>query len=325
LKAAYAIVLPLAAGFLAGCGDSQAGTSTQTENHLGMRILPIDSIVPEPDRTGTGTTVATLRFDVANFDFSQLDSSGRNLSFERMDGTPIPFQLVFWDRSASRGRLKVRLDSALRRNQSSIVMRWNSPTPFDPDSLAVWQGTPAHRLLELNSVLVNDFEHGLLRTQLPDSAPWVDSATSASTFANFEVLPDPTGRAGRSLHFSYSADSIGGQYVLIKAPLARSPRCLRSMDSLVLWVRGQGVFTLSLERISGTTTKAWQNWHIDSTQWRRLSIRPDDFLPADNRFGNVGWLGVRDSITHLTLFMTGTGRFWLDDIRIHGIDKDDLR
>lgn len=319
-------ILFLLAGCLAGCGDSQAGTSTQTENHLGMRILPVDSIVSKQDQTVAGTTIATLRFDDSNFDFAQADSFGRSISFERNDGSLVPFQLVFWDRSAAQGRIKVRIDSALRHSRSTVVMRWNSSPVVRSDSLSVWKDVPAEQILQLNSALVNDFEDGKLRTLLPDSAPWVDSATTYGQFANFAVLAAPLGRGGNALHFTYSADSIGGHYVLIKTALARSPRCLRSMDSLVLWVRGHGVFTFSLEKISGgNVSKAWVNWRIDSTQWHRFAVRPQDFLPADNKFGNVGWMGVRDSITHLTLFMAGKGDFWLDDVRLHGVSPDDLR
>ena len=98
------------------------------------------------------------------------------------------------------------------------------------------------------------------------------------------------------------------------------------MDSIVLWVRGNGGFTLAMEKtFGGVSKKAKVNVKLDSTQWTHLQIHPQDFLAANNQFGNVGWSAVRDSVTHLTLFMTGTGDFWLDDVRIYGISPDDLR
>lgn len=310
---------------LVGCGEPRAGTSTQTENHFGMREMPIDSILPTDD-TGRGTTVSTLRLDSANFDFSQADSNGGSLAVERLDGSPIPFRIVFWDRRSALGRLQVRIDSALRASRSSIVLRWNAPASNRSDSAAVWRNLSPRQFLSLSSVLVDDFEDGQNGTLLPNQGSWLDSATAAAKFSNFGIFAAPAGHGGKALHFTHAADSITGQYVLIKTPLAATPRCLRSLDSIVLWVRGSGVFTMAFENLSRPVpSKAWQNWTIDSTAWRKFVVSPKDLLPADNKFGNVGWAGVRDSITHITFFMTGNGEFWIDDIRLHGIVSGDLR
>lgn len=311
---------------LSGCGDTQAGTSTQTENHLGERTIRIDSILPTMNPDCAGATVSTLRFDSANFDFSQADSSGRSLAIERLDGVPVPFQVVFWDRRSALGRLKVRIDSSLRASHSSLVLRWNEPLASRSDSGAVWQGFSPVQTLILNSVLVDDFEDRDLRNELPDSADWTDTATANASISNFDVRPATGGRSGMVLHFAYSADSATGQYVLTKTPLASSPRCLRSLDSVVLWMRGSGKLYVALENSSGgVSRKAWATYRVDSSQWNRIRVRPQDFAAAENKYGNVGWSSVRDSITHITFLMAGSGDFWLDDVRLFGIDRDDLR
>jgi hypothetical protein len=289
-----------------------------------MRVIRVDSVLPLRNPASQGPTVATLRLDASNFDFSLADSTGGNLAVQRLDGSSIPFEIVFWDKRSSLGRIHVRIDSALRAEHSSFLLRWDLPRSARSDSAAVWQGFTSAQVLLLNSVLVDDFEDGALRNQLPDSAAWTDTATASASFSNFGILADPAGQRGKVLHFAYSADSVSGQYVLVKTSLAATPRCMRSMDSLVMWVRCSGVFTVAMENSFGkSTSKAWVNWRFDSTQWNRVRVRPEDFLPADKM--NVGWLGVRDSITSLTLFMTGTGDFWLDSIRIYGINPDDLR
>jgi len=311
---------------VAGCGDTQAGTSTQTENHLGMRTIRIDSILPMDNPCPVGATVSTLRFDFANFAFSEADSSGKSLAIERLDGSPVPFQIVFWDARSAVGRLKVRIDSALRSSHSSLVLRWNLPLANRSDSGAVWQGFSPAQTLFLNSVLVDDFEDGVLRNDLPDSSAWTDTASANASFSNFDVRPATDGRSGKALHFTYSADSATNQYVLIKTPLASSSRCLRSLDSIVLWMRGSGKLYVALENTSGgVSKKAWATYRVDSSQWNRIRVRPQDFAAAENKYGNVGWSSVRDSITHITFLMAGSGDFWLDDVRIHGIDRDDLR
>jgi hypothetical protein len=314
------------AAWMSGCGDTQAGTSTQTENHLGMRSLRIDSILPTRSPDCSGTTVSTLVFDSNNFDFSKADSSGRSLAIERPDGVPVPFQIVFWDRHAALGRLKVRVDSALRASHSSIVLRWNQNLASRSDSGGVWQGFSPTQTLALNSVLVDDFEDGAMRNQLPDSSAWTDTASANATFSNFDIRAATGGRTGKVLHFAYSADSVTNQYVLIKTPLASSSRCMRSLDSMVLWMRGSGKLYVALEKsFDGVSKKAWATYHLDTSQWNRIRVRPQDFAAAENKYGNVGWPSVRDSITHITFLMAGSGEFWIDDIRLHGIDRDDLR
>lgn len=311
---------------VAGCGDTQAGTSTQTENHLGMRTIRIDSILPAENPCPMGATVSTLRFDSANFDFSQADSSGRSLAIERLDGAPVPFQVVFWDRHSALGRLKVRIDSTLRASHSSLVLRWTQPLASRSDSVGVWQGISPAQTLFLNSVLVDDFEDGDLRNALPDSSMWTDTASANASFSNFDVRPAAGGHSGKVLHFTYSADSATNQYVLIKTPLASSSRCLRSLDSIVLWMRGSGKLYVALEKsFGGVSKKAWAVHRVDSSQWNRIRVRPQDFAAAENKYGNVGWSSVRDSITHITFLMAGSGDFLLDDIRVFGIDRDDLR
>ena len=66
----------LVVGWLLGCADPQAGTSTQTENHIGMRVIRVDSVLPLRNPASQGPTVATLRLDASNFDFSLADSTG---------------------------------------------------------------------------------------------------------------------------------------------------------------------------------------------------------------------------------------------------------
>lgn len=310
---------------LIGCGDPQAGTSTQTENHLALRELRLDSILPSDDASA-GPIVVTLRLDRANFDFADADSTGASLAIELLDGSPLPFRIVFWDHRSAVARLQVRIDSVQRVRRSTIVLRWNAPVSIRSDSASVWRGMTDQRILALTSVLVDDFEDGRIATRLPVGDVWTDSATDSSRFTDFGVFDAPAGHGGKALHFAYAADSNAGGYVLIKSRIAAKPSCLRSLDSIVLWMRGSGVFTLAFESVSEqSSSKAWRNWSVDSSSWKRIVVRPGDFMDGDDLFGNVGWLGVRDSVTHITLFMTGSGEFWLDDIRLHGIVADDLR
>jgi hypothetical protein len=326
LRPASALALPCAL-LLWNCSDNQlAGNSTETENNATARVIRVDSILAPSNEPQKVPTVATLRLDASNFDFSRSDSEGRDLSIQGTDGVAIPFQIVFWDRIAELGRLKVRIDTGLLRPGSRFVLHWNQTPAVRSDSAAVWAAIPDSQVLAINSVLVDDFEHGVLQNLLPDSAVWRTGKSTSATISSFGLVTAPAGRSGQVLHLSYTADTTSGQYVLTGTQLAISPRCFRSMDSLVFWVKGTGLFSPALEHISDTSSvKAWRRRVLD-TGWQRMSIRPQDFDSALKNISSVvGWSGVRDSVTSLTFLIGGGSDLWIDDIRIYGIGPDDLR
>lgn len=57
----------------------------------------------------------------------------------------------------------------------------------------------------------------------------------------------------------------------------------------------------------------------------RIRIAPEQFAPPDGIGGDIGWETVKDSITNLTFFVSGGTETWIDDVRIFGINRDDLK
>lgn len=315
------LLLLLGSFLLWGCDDSSAGNSVETENTASARKLPVDSILPLWNRPA-GVTVATLRFNAQNFDFRTSSSDGHDLRFERLDGTPISFAVKGWDSSAAQGRVLVRLDSSLRHPQSAIRMSWGlrSRTSLSNPS-AVWAGVSDSVALLTNSVLVDDFEDGNLVSRLPDGASWL---TGTSTSASLKSCSVETVSEGKALHITYAATQP--QYVVFSVALAPSgsPRNLRSFDSLVLRARGNGNLFMALEHLTnGSGPKAWTHRALD-TGWNSIRIRPSDFDPIDTASKNLGWGVVRDSVTHLTFILADGTEAWLDDIRLYGVNQDDL-
>lgn len=302
-----------------------AGNSSETENTAASREISVDSLYRGWTPYPFYPTVATLRLDSTNCDFVGTDSSGRNVTVERLDGRQIPFEHVFWDRASALGRLRVRLDADLLQHGSRFRLRWGSEVVGKPDPAAVWDSIPASYKLFLTSYLVDDFESGKLLSLLPDTATWHSGAGDGATATTARLAPAARGRDGNALTFTYSADAITGKYSYITLVLNPKPISLRSLDSIVLWARGSGRLSVALDRPEGTRgPKAWARMNLD-TAWRRIRVAPGDFLPPDNVGGNVGWLRIRDSITHLTFLVEGGSQLWIDDVRLHGIDADDLR
>jgi len=328
-------VLPLLALF--GCFDDQtAGTSTETENAVTARSIPVDSVVDSGALSFPRPTVAVLRFDSGNFDFSRSDDSGRDIAVRTMGGLPIPFAIVDWDRRAARGRIDVRIDGPLLLPGARFLLLQGEPAALRSDPAAVWAGITDSQKLALNSALVDDFEGGnILHNRLPDSSFWyLGGAIPPSGLS-----AAGKGRAGTALQLACATGQCDtGSVILSATLLATGPRSLRSMDSLEFWARGTGNVRVSMEHLDSVQLLLIQEGKLDSLQprrawasrpldtaWQRIRIAPSDFDAADGLSGNIGWIGVRDSVNYITFLIQGGSSLWLDDIRIYGIDRDDLR
>jgi hypothetical protein len=121
-----------------------------------------------------------------------------------------------------------------------------------------------------------------------------------------------------------SASTGSGTVALAAALLAFTPRSLRTIDSIVFWAKGTGLPRVAMEHaVAGSQLVAWQTFPVD-TFWQRVRIVPTGF-DSPLASGGASWTAIRDSLTHLSFWMTGSGELWIDDPRIHGIDRDDLR
>lgn len=309
-----------------GCSDGRVvGNSSETENTLTAQSLPVDSLLPAWNRPVASATVATLRLDASNFDFSRSDSVGSTVAVERQDGTPIPFERVFWDKLSARARLRIRIDTPLLAKGARIVLACARPSAERSDPAAVWSALPDSQKLALASVHVDDFEGGSMQNLLPLPHTWYRGMSDSAKVNWFTLGSAGAGRSGNAIGIGYSASYLTGRYALIGTELGSGPCSLRSLDSLVAWVRGSGTLAIAFDNLTGAgNKKAWKRFQLD-TAWRRVRVRPEDLDTADGIGGNIGWANVRDSVTNLTFLVMGGSEVWIDDVRLHGIDRDDLR
>jgi len=318
---AAAGIIPL----LLGCSERIAGSTTETENVLTAVVFSVDSLLSDQNRFRHEPTVATLRLDSSTVNFKATDSLGRDLIVERMDSVPLPFSIVYWDRHASLGRIHVRLDSLQQSAGSQIRLRWKCPLQVRSSPTTVWRAIPALQALALNSILVDDFERTTTRSLLPDSASWYNGATDSATVSVPKLDTAGLGRSGRAVHITYKAPSATYQYALLGIALGKNPVNLHSLDSMVVWVRGSGKLSIAFDRLTaGNKGKAWLHTTLTSG-WTRVRIRPQDFDSASTVANNVGWEGVRHTITNLSFLVAGGSELWVDDIRFYGVNRNDLQ
>lgn len=311
---------------LCACDDRVSGNTTQTENTATARTILVDSVLPDWNRPKDSATVATLRLNASNFDFTGSDSSGRDLAVLNENGDSIPFEIVYWDQPARLGRLQVRIDWALRLPWSRFELKWRQPLQSRSDPTAVWKAISDSQKLTIGSVLVADFENGTDTTLLPTRPVWTTSAaTDSSSVSSLDFLPAGGGRTGTALSMTYK--TLGGKYAVVKTSLVvgDGARNLRSMDSLVFWAKGTKGSILFTAFDHADAFKAWKSDTLD-TAWKKIRIRPSDFIPASNpNGGNRGWGAVRDSVTDLTFIIYNGTSLRLDDVRLYGVNRDDLR
>jgi len=311
---------------LFGCGNERiSGSTTETENVLTAVVFSVDSLLSDQSRYWHVPTAATLRLDSTNVNFLQTDSLGRDLIVEQMDSTPLSFSVVYWDKQAALGRIHVRLDSPQQIPGSQIRLRWKCPLQNRSNPTLVWKGIPAIQVLAINSVLLDDFERATTRSLLPDSASWYNGATDSATVSVPKLDTAGLGRSGHAVHISYKASSVTYQYALLGIAMGKNPVNLHSLDSMVVWVRGSGNLSIAFDRlIAGNKGKAWLHLTLASG-WARVRIRPQDFDSASVIGNNIGWNAVRNSITNLSFLVAGGSELWVDDIRLYGINKNDLK
>lgn len=322
---------PLAAlALVVACADERiSGSTTQTENTVFAREILVDSVLPEWNRPRWVPTVATLRFDSSNFLFAGGDPSGRDLDVRTLDDDPVPFVVDVWDVPARVGRLLVRIDRELLLPQARFTVRRTRTIRSRQDSQVVWVSIPDSQRLAIGSVLVDDFEDSNLTTRLPGNNSWYTAAPDSTVrLEPLQQVEAGGGRTGKALRLEYgAAPSDLGKYALIGTFLGSqmAPRSLRSLDSLVVWVKGSGRLSVAFDRLPPhDKAKAWVHATLDST-WRRLRIRPQDFDPPDGVANNRGWEAVRDSVTNLSFLVSDGAVLVIDDVRFHGVDREDLK
>lgn len=297
-----------------------------------VKILSVSSWISEWMQPLQYPTVLTVRLSQGQFDFSKANASGSNCALFDSRNQTLTAQFVYWDSSAAVGRLLVHQSAQDTSSQWSL--RCGDLNYIAPRSQNIWEGVGDSLRLAMNSILVGDFEGSSQHTSLPAPIPatyWYMFASDSTV----QIEPAPGtdltqgyqaagyGRTGKAFHIAYTATNR--KWAHLGAPLDSAPRSMRAMDSIEFFVRGNGRYQFSLDRL--TDDNPGKTIHEDTvlSEWTRVRLRPQDFAPVDSIGGNTGWNAVRDSLTNITFFCYLGTDFWLDDVRIYGLNRDDLK
>lgn len=288
-------------------------------------FIALDSLVPDWNYPLYDSTVITLRLDNNNFDFSSAATDGSDFRVETSWGNPLAFKIRRWESKLKKAVIRIRIKREEIENKDSLHIRWGRPNAINRSDENIWEGIPDSTIQKLNTVVVSDFENQSKTILYPEpiaESYWYRTYTETATTL-ISYVEAGGGRKGYAAHYTYSYEknedwSLMGTYW-------DGHKSLATLDSIVFWAKGDGKMSVSFDQNADSSSiKSWI--HLDlNAEWTHHSIRPADLLPGDDIGGNVGWLKVRDSISNLSFFgNNGTG-FWLDDIVLHGINRDDLK
>ena len=197
---------------------------------------------------------------------------------------------------------------------------------------------------EPDSIQVLDFESADVQFEIREyglSAKGYMSATDTSVKATPEVEFIPkvrediadfivdagAGREGKALHWESSAGHGYWSFYGIWVCEEESPCDLSATDSIVYYARGTGVVsvifeTLGSENVEGKTL-AYDTLKT-SDEWTRYCIRPSDFKPRDDKYGNLGWDVISKAVTTISIAAYDDTEIWIDDVVLYGVKPSDF-
>ena len=129
------------------------------------------------------------------------------------------------------------------------------------------------------------------------------------------------GREGSALHWESSAKqgkwSFFGTWICAE----ESPCDLSATDSIVFYARGTGVISIALETLGSSNTegKTLAYDTLKTDEWQRRVIKPENFKPRDDLYGNLGWEVISQAVTTISIAAYDDTEFWIDDVVLYGV------
>lgn len=285
--------------------------------------------------------VLVMRLD-STFNFDETDDEGKDLRLLNGDGELLPIEVDGWDKSIKSGTINVRITD-LNDTTKLWTLEWGDvyATMNRPEN--IWEDLKDSVVWLLNSVKILDFEDtsDYAKNDLPAplykkefyigaSGGGSASDLTLDSAGCYNVKPAYVNSDGgafgkKALQVKYSAKFSESQYIVIGTRISQEPHDLSRLDSIELWAKGSGNIQVILETYepeSDTNYKATYETSI-SDEWERIVVRPQDFNTKDPKSYH-GWDVTRNRITRFTIFAYDGKEVWVDNVRLYGINRDDL-
>ena len=299
-----------------------------------IRFMP-SSLISDWMRPLTFPTVLVLRLDDENFDFSKAENDGSDIRLYDGDGELIPFEIDGWDTTINSATLNIRVESATDTVRPWMLM-WGDKKAKKLKNVNVWKDLSDSLISAINSVEILNFESGTKYNALPaplnDKYDWYVQPHDKATVEN-DLAQNPTKGIEKAdssifgknvLHVQYSADELG-RYVVIGTRIAEHQHDLSRLDSVEVWAKGNGDIEIILETIVESDTNYKTSYKTEvNKEWTRIAVKPKDFTSPDGKKSYHGWDVTRNKITRFTIFVYNGTDVWIDNVKMYGINLDDL-
>ena len=327
-------------------GETSASVTSKDTVDLGLienpnKVIPENAIRFMPSelisdwmRPLSFPTVLVMRLTDENFDFKKAAKDGSDIRLYDGSGNLLPFEIDGWDTTLNSATLNIRVESAADTVRPWLLT-WGDKKAAKLKDVNVWKDLSDSLVAALNSVEILNFESGTKYNALPaplnNKFDWyIQPHDSATVKNNLDSKPtngiEKADRAtfGKNvLHVQYQANKLG-RYVVIGTRIAEHARDLSRLDSVEVWLKGDGDYEIILETIveSDTNYKTTYKGSLNE-KWARVAVTPKDFTNADGKSYH-GWNVTRNKITRFTIFVYNGSDIWLDNVRMYGINLDDL-
>lgn len=192
---------------------------------------------------------------------------------------------------------------------------------FEPDSVKVLD----FEMGKADFVLEEFNLHATGYLMVTDTS--VVTVPAVSDDASNAVESAGAGREGKALHWKSSAGfgvwSIFGIWICTE----KSPCDLTKLDSVVYYVRGTGHYSFAFEALGKTNVEGKalnQDTLLTKDEWKRVCVKPSDFIGPDSSWGNFGWDAVKKTVTTISILAYDEAEIWIDDITLYGIKPSDF-
>ena len=298
-----------------------------------IRFMPSE-LISDWMRPLSFPTVLVLRLDTTNFDFKKAAKDGSDIRLYDGAGDLIPFEIDGWDTTLNSATLNIRVENAADTVRPWLLT-WGDKKAAKLKDVNVWKDLSDSLVAALNSVEILNFESGTKYNALPaplnNKFDWyIQPHDSATVKNNLDSKPtngiEKADRAtfGKNvLHVQYQANKLG-RYVVIGTRIAEHAHDLSRLDSVEVWLKGDGDYEIILETIveSDTNYKTTYKGSVNE-KWTRVAVTPKDFTNADGKSYH-GWNVTRNKITRFTIFVYNGSDIWIDNVKMYGINLDDL-